>query len=112
VGSTVQINRADWKVRHSRFVQVVSCLILGGLLLMFFCPLPTGSFQTTHGPTAAMRSLRNAQMLKLSIARAVSAMAGPVAASAALLFGPVSRARDAQPAVATDPILITCDFRC
>ena len=37
------------------------------VLLMFFFPLPHGNFQSTHGPTTAMRAKRALVMLVLTM---------------------------------------------
>ena len=84
-----------------------------GVLLMFFCPLPTGSFQSTHGPTTALRCARAALTLLLAIAAAISIPV--ILASLFLLLFLASLcfqsdSGDLMPA--EDPVCVTCELRC
>jgi hypothetical protein len=56
------------------------------VLLLFFFPLPHGSFQSTHGPVTTLRSKRTFLMLVLSIIRAALQIFAMVTSTPALLF--------------------------
>ena len=86
-----------------------------GVLFIFFCPLPSGPFQATHGPTTALRAARAALLVFLGIAAASGAPFLLILASLFLLLFLVSLlfqsdSGDFMPA--EDPVRITCELRC
>ena len=56
------------------------------VLLMFFFPLPHGNFQSTHGPTTALRSKRALVVLVLTMITAALRTFAARAPSAFLTF--------------------------
>lgn len=97
-------------------VRRYSCaaLVVAGVLLMFFCPLPRGSFQATHGPATALRSMRAASLVLLAIAAAIGIPFTLILASwFLLLFLACSLQGDSGDTVpAEDPVGLTCELRC
>lgn len=61
------------------------------VLLLFFFPLPHGNFQSTHGPTTALRSKRTFLMLVFSIVRAALQVFAVIPSMLALFFGRLLR---------------------
>ena len=95
--------------------KVSAILLMLGVLLIFFCPLPTGSFQATHGPTTAMRSLRAALMILLAMA-AVAGLPLPMRITSLFLnffLATLRRQTDSDILVVVeDPVRITCELLC
>ena len=96
--------------------QRYSCaaLVAVGVLLMFFCPLPQGSFQATHGPATALRASRAALATLLAIAAAIGSAFSIILASLFLLLFLASLLQDDSGDLvpAADPARITCELRC
>lgn len=90
-------------------------IVLGvSVVVSFFCPLPQGSFQATHGPTTAFRSMRAALAVILAIA--IAAAQPIILASLFLLLFLASLLcfqGDRDDLLATeDPVRVTCELRC
>lgn len=99
-----------------RFVRLTLAALVGlGVLLIFFCPMPRGPFQATHGPTTALRAARAAMLVFLSIA---AASAAPFLIDLASLFLLLFLASllfegDSGDLMPTeDPVCVTCELRC
>ena len=89
-------------------------LVLAGVLLMFFCPLPRGSFQATHGPATALRASRAALLTLQAIAATIGIPLSLGLASFFLLLFLSCLMQDGvvvRPP-ADDLVRITCELRC
>ena len=53
---------------RQRFLVLMVAMTLACVVALFFCPLPRGSFSSTHGPTAEMRSLQLLGLLLVWVA--------------------------------------------
>src|SRR5512142_106237 len=60
-----------------------AALVALGVLAIFFCPIPSGPFQATHGPTSALRASRAA--LSVFLAMALAGLLLPVLLASMLL---------------------------
>lgn len=91
-----------------------TALLAMGVLLMFFCPLPQGSFQATHGPASALRAHRAALATLLAIAAVIGVPFSIILASLFLLLFLASLLQDDSGELlpAEDPVGITCELRC
>ncbi len=91
-----------------------TALLALGVLLMFFCPLPHGPFQTTHGPATALRAHRAALATLLAIAAVIGIPFSIILASLFLLLFLASLLQSDSGVLvpAEDPVCITCELRC
>ncbi len=76
---------------------------------MFFFPAPTGSFQSVHGPTTALRALRMALLVIVAMAMAALSLRGR---GLSVLIARLALAREFCPASLHHSLQDLCSIRC